>query len=384
VGTSGSATSASALGLSGGTRAAAIPDPSLNNLTAFQVTIPAKWDFQGVLYQAGTCVPIPAGVFRSSSPDGLSYAEAMPSLGWVYFSGPTPAQAPKDCIPVKGPMTAQQFLQYLAASMKLTYGSDVAVPADVNAAAQNQLATSDAKVAGQYAAAHMTPPKNTRELARANVSYQNGTFAMAGQLRVQVDCSQTQQPALGNIPAVAYNRCTTTTTYYTAPQNELTAALAAWDAPGMGEQAQNAWSQAWIQRNAQQTQQAIAQMNRQAQQAMAAQAQQFQHNMAVQSAMHQQFLATMQAGTDASMARANASMNAQSTAASDMVDYALDQQTVLDPNTGQISNVPSAGAYTWVNGNTNYQTNDANANPNGVMQGTWTKQVVVHGNGTPY
>jgi hypothetical protein len=106
--------------------------------------------------------------------------------------------------------------------------------------------------------------------------------------------------------------------------------------------------------------------------------------MAVQSAMHQQFLATMQAGTDASMARANASMNAQSTAASDMVDYALDQQTVLDPNTGQISNVPSAGAYTWVNGNTNYQTNDANANPNGVMQGTWTKQVVVHGNGTPY
>jgi hypothetical protein len=337
-----------------------------------------------VLYQAGTCVPIPAGVFRSSSPDGLSYAEAMPSLGWVYFSGPTPAQAPKDCIPVKGPMTAQQFLKYLAASMNLTYGSDVAVPADVNAAAQNQLATSDAKVAGQYAAAHMTPPKNMRELARANVSYQNGTFAMAGQLRVQVDCSQTQQPALGSIPAVAYNRCTTTTTYCTAPQNELTAALAAWDAPGMGEQAQNAWSQAWIQRNAQQTQQAIAQMNRQAQQAMAAQAQQFQHNMAVQSAMHQQFLATMQAGTDASMARANASMNAQSTAASDMVDYALDQQTVLDPNTGQISNVPSAGAYTWVNGNTNYQTNDANANPNGVMQGTWTKQVVVHGNGTPY
>jgi hypothetical protein len=34
-------------------------------------------------------------------------------------------------------------------------------------------------------------------------------------------------------------------------------------------------------------------------------------------------------------------------------------------------------------GNTSYQTNDANANPNGVMAGTWTKQQVVHGNGTP-
>ena len=86
------------------------------------------------------------------------------------------------------------------------------------------------------------------------------------------------------------------------------------------------------------------------------------------------------------MARAQQSMNAQSTSASDWVDYALDQQTVADPNTGQLSKVSNASSYTWVDssGKTSYQTNDVNANPNGVLQGTWTKQQVVHGNGTPY
>jgi hypothetical protein len=107
--------------------------------------------------------------------------------------------------------------------------------------------------------------------------------------------------------------------------------------------------------------------------------------MAAQAQMHQQFLAQMQASTNASMANANASMNARSTVASDWVNYALDQQTVLDPSTGQVSNVSSAYSYTWVDstGKTSYQTNDVNANPNGVLQGAWTKQQVVHGNGTP-
>ena len=95
-------------------------------------------------------------------------------------------------------------------------------------------------------------------------------------------------------------------------------------------------------------------------------------------------MANMQRGTDISMARAEASMNAQSRAASDWVDYALNQQTVLNPGTGQLSKVSSAYTYTWVDstGHYRYQTNDPNANPNGTMQGTWTKQVVVHGDGS--
>jgi hypothetical protein len=93
----------------------------------------------------------------------------------------------------------------------------------------------------------------------------------------------------------------------------------------------------------------------------------------------------MQRGTDMSMARTQQSMDARSTATSDWVDYALDQRTVMDPSTGQVSKVSSAYSYTWVDstGKTSYQTNDPNANPNGVLQGSWTKQQVVHGDGTP-
>ena len=85
-----------------------------------------------------------------------------------------------------------------------------------------------------------------------------------------------------------------------------------------------------------------------------------------------------------SMARTQDSMNRRSTATSDWVDYALDRQTVVDPNTGQMNKVSSSYNQTWVDttGKTSYQTNDVNANPNGVLPGTWTKQTVTHGDGT--
>jgi predicted double-glycine peptidase len=87
-----------------------------------------------------------------------------------------------------------------------------------------------------------------------------------------------------------------------------------------------------------------------------------------------------------SMARTQANMNARSTSTSDWVDYALDQKTVADPNTGQVSKVSNSYTHTWVDstGTVSYQTNDPNANPNGVLQGNWTEQQQVHGNGTPY
>ena len=34
------------------------------------------------------------------------------------------------------------------------------------------------------------------------------------------------------------------------------------------------------------------------------------------------------------------------------------------------------------NGHTSFQTNDVNADPNGTLQGTWTRQQVVHCDGS--
>jgi hypothetical protein len=377
-----------------GTRVENINDPSLN-MTAVAVTVPASWHFKGTLMQGSNCIPTPFAVFRVTSPDGLSAMEAEPTLGWQWGTGPVATQAQKaqsDCLPLKSALGAQQYLKYLAATMGVQYISDEPEPAAENATAQAGLQSAEASVAGKYAAAHLTPPKTTRELARALVSFQNGTFAMKGELRVFVDCTQTNYPGMKSIlrgipdrPSSTVNHCAASTRYYTAPAAQLASVLSLWDTPGMGGAGQMPWEQAWVERNQQQANQAMAQIRANTNAAMAASHAQFEQSMAVQNQMHQQFMATMQRGTDMSMANANASMNARSTATSDWVNYALDQQTVADPNTGQLSNVSSSYGNTWVDssGKTSYQTNDVNANPNGVLPGTWTKQTVVHGNGTP-
>ena len=138
----------------------------------------------------------------------------------------------------------------------------------------------------------------------------------------------------------------------------------------MGAHSDSNWQNAFVQRAIHQS--------------AAAQQQNFERTMVVQQRMHEQFLDTMQRGTDMSMARAQANMDARSTAASDWVDYALDQRTVMDPNTGQVNKVSSAYSYTWVDstGRNSYQTNNPSANPNGTLQGTWTQQRVVHGDGS--
>jgi hypothetical protein len=385
---------------SSGTRVEAIKDPTLNNMNAFDVTVPVKWHFQGTLYQGGNCTPVPDEVFRVTSPDGLSYVERMPALSWRWGTGPMAAHMPQsDCLPVNGPMSAEQFLKYVAGTLHVDYVSSDAVPAAENAKAQTALQNAQAAVAGKYAASGMQPPKSTRELARAMVSYKNGTFAMKGRLNVTIDCMETVYAGMktlgpwggpGHPPQMVtgasstIEKCTGAVTYFTAPEAQFTAMLRQWDADGMGGRAEDAWQQAWIQRNTQQTNNAISAMNSAAAAARQASAQQFAQGQAVRQQMHEQFLAMMQRGTDMSMAQTQASMNARTTAASDWVDYALDQRTVADPNTGQLTKVSNQAATAWGNGAGQvYQSRDPNANPNGILPGNWTQQSIVHGNGVP-
>ncbi|MGA3019558.1 MAG: hypothetical protein ABSF62_20735, partial [Bryobacteraceae bacterium] len=169
--------SAAAAQAAGGTRVEYITDPTLNDMKAIAVKVPAKWHFQGVLYQGGKCASMPFGVFRATSPDGLSFVERMPELGWTWAEGPYSQFLPKDCLPLTGPMKAQDFLKFMAATMKVQYVADDPVPAEQRAAVQKVWDDSDASMVSQYAQMHMQPPKNTAELAQAFVSFQNGTFA---------------------------------------------------------------------------------------------------------------------------------------------------------------------------------------------------------------
>jgi hypothetical protein len=377
-----------------GTQKAYITDPTLNGMNAVEVTVPGNWHFQGVLYQGGNCVSIPSPVFRTTSPDGLSFVERLPPLGWFWGTGPFVQYMPKsDCLPMKGPMSAQEFTKYLAATMKLDYVADDPMPAEVVARVQKNQDDADAAYAPKYAAMNQKHPKNTVELARAVVSSKNGTFTMKGRLTVTVNCTETYQPGMKSIlrgmpdrePSTV-DKCTANVNYAAAPENQYAALVKSWDTNQMGAKLLDAWQQAWIQRNNEQSQRMINNMIQQSNAQMAARQQQFNHDQAVRQEMHEQFMQTMQRGTDMSMARTQANMNARSTATSDWVDYALDRQTVVDPGTGQVSKVSSSYTHTWVDetGKTSYQTNDVNANPNGVLPGTWTQQTKTHGDGSSY
>ena len=380
----------------GGTRDEQVTDPTLNNMVAYSVTIPAKWHFQGAQFQGGKCTTFPFRVWRATSPDGLSFMERMPMLGWAWGTGPMAEHKPEGCLPLQGPMSAQDFLKHAATMLQVEYVADEPVPAEQNASVQKAQRNADASVAGRYASMGAQPPKNTVELAAATARYRNGTFNMKGLLKVEVNCRETSYPGAKGLstyapghpvtvvtgPPSTMGQCTAGLNYFAAPESRFAEVMRQWQAPGMMGHSNDAWEQAWYQRAERKVQQMTADMNRVAAEQRQAQQQEFNHEQAVRQQMHEQFLATMQAGTNKSMLRTQESMNARSTAASDWVDYALDRRTVMDPGNGQITKVSSSYSYTWMDSTGQaYQTNDVNANPNGALSGNWTKQQVVHGDG---
>ena len=335
----------------GGTRIEYLKDPTLNNMNAVPVTIPANWRFQGALFQGGKCTPEPYSVYRATSPDGKSFSERMPVLGWVWGTGPMIGFTPKDgCLPLKGPMSAQDFLKYLAATMNVTYVSDEQVSAEDTARIQKELRDLEA--------AETNPPKQTRDLASASVRYTNGTTAMKGLLNVVIRCTETVTPGMQSLsiqppvhvitgPSSTVDQCAAYPTYTTGPESQYAGLVREWDVQGMGSGlGTQAWQAAWTQREIAGVQQMSRAMTAASMAQMQARQQQFDRSMVVQQQMHEQFLSTMARGTASSMANAQASTNARTTAASDWVDYALDRQTVMSTNTGQtykITNQVKAG-----------------------------------------
>jgi len=132
------------------------------------------------------------------------------------------------------------------------------------------------------------------------------------------------------------DKCTASVQYYTAPSGQIEAVVRQWDAPGMGTKPIDAWVQAWIQRNNEQSQRAIAEMNERSRQQMEINHEQFEHSMAVQQQVHEQFMQGMQQNFDHYQQGVAANMAARDASTSDWVDFALDRQTVLNTNTGQV------------------------------------------------
>ena len=365
-----------------GMRKEVIADPVLG-MTAFEVMVPSKWHFAGRLLQGSTCSPVPFPVFRTTSPDGLSVLERLPAMSWSWGNGP--GVGAKDCLPLHREMSAKEFAKYVAGMLKADYVSDDPYPASVVDATNKAFEDAKAANAARYQAAGMNPPTEHTDMDRVVVQFKNGTFTMKGLIAVSIYCAGNRSRQIGNLPVMETHNCTANVRYVHAPEAKYAEMVAMLQSAGAAQKAD--WTKAWNDENNRQAQaniRGIQERGAQDQARMQASHEQFMQSQASRQRTHEAFMASMQRGTDMSMNRAREGMNARSTATSNVVDYALDQQTVRDPNSGQVNKVSSSYSYTWVDttGRTSYQTNDPNANPNGSLQGNWTRQQVVNGDGS--
>jgi hypothetical protein len=370
----GAATYVSASPLPNQFTTATITDPSLNNIPSATLTIPAGWKLQGIT-MISACTFSPWPVFRAYSPDALMQMRIEPVIGWQWHPN-VRATFNAGCANLSGAVSAAALLQYYLGSIQ--GGVHVEGPMTVTSA-YSQWAQAQAAQKNQiYSNA---PPamrnNNTADTAALRIEVVNGSFVVEERLRTVVECSvSTNASSPGGT-------CWARVDVLSAPEGRLDALVQLVDNNNLPHGVNSPqWTQAALLRQQRQGQQAMANLTAQEQQESQMIYQQFQQIMQRSAAEHQAFMQQQESQFESAMNNANASMNAQSTAASDWVDYSLDQETVMNPD-GSTTKVSSGFSQTWTNGSQWYQTDIPNSNPNGVLQGNWSPTTQVHGNGTP-
>ena len=242
---------------------AMIKDPSMHGIKAIEVTYPAGWHFKGDLYLAGVrgpymefkvqnCGSAPTGVFRATSPDGLSFVEQWPVAAWGWASGVSGDwYSGKSCFPLHGPVKAQQYLKYIAAMLRVEYLANEPADAAEKAKLEKIAQDSNAQNAATKPGGKLPTMQWTVEMAEAMVGFSNGTFKMKGRLTAELACSATTYPEgldfsgkKGPKTAAVIDRCVARVVYLAAPEDQLAGLIAQWDRPGMGPRRLDEWEQA--------------------------------------------------------------------------------------------------------------------------------------------
>lgn len=375
-GKAGAATYVSGPPLSNQLTTAKITDPSLNNIVSATLTIPAGWKLQGIT-MISPCTFSPWPVFRAYSPDGLMQMRIEPVFGWRWRPN-VKGMDNSGCANITSPISAAQFLQHYLGTLQggVHVVGAMAISPQYQQWAQGYAANAN-QVQSRVAAAMQS--NNTADTAALRIQTVNGSFVVEERLRTVVECS-----VINNTSTALYGgTCWARVDVLTAPLGKLDALVQLVDSNNLPHGVNSAqWTQAALQRQQQQNAQAMAALTAQERQESQMIYQQFQQIMQRSQAEHQAFMQQQESQFESAMNNANASMNARSTAASDWVDYSLDQQTVMTQD-GSLAKVSSAYSQTWTNGTQWYQTNDPNSNPNGVLSGNWTQTTQVHGNGAP-
>ena len=348
-----------------------IIDPAYG-IKAFTITIPAGWKFQGTVFPGADCFPPSYPVFRAYSPDGLTEIRLLPTFNWT-FRPNLRMKAPNGCLDFGHPLTAAEFLKHYQ-EMIAKDGMHVVGTMPIAPSYQRRVdgvARNMGKIGPGIQA--------TADAAAVRIETHNGSFVIEQRLRAYVECRVNKETG-----PYAGGGCSAHVDVLRAPKGKLDALAEFVDHDDLVRTpAEDQWNQRVQQTIAQRTQRKIDEITAQEKAGNAMLRQQHEQFMATMKSNHEAFMALQESSFQSSMKNANNAMNARTTAASDWVDYALDQQTVT--GSGGTVKVSSSYSNTWSNGQGEwYQTNDPNADPNGVFRGNWTPQTKTHGNGQPY
>jgi hypothetical protein len=356
-----------------------INDPAFNGMPAIDLAVPTGWKIEGTIIMP-PCSYVPFPAYREYSPDGLLEFRVNPTFGWKGARDPRFLKN-DGCLPFSQTMSAAEFLQKDVELIK--GGVHVVGPTPVD-----QTFADHAQAMARTANPNSNNPMNgrtTADTAALRIETMNGSFVIEQRLRAQVQCTVRDNPQLNVSMQGIY--CWARVDATRAPKGKLDALVAFVDGHNIiKNQPRDQWQQALLERMNQQNSEMMAELTRLQHQWSSMLKKQHDDFMETSRRNHEAFMQQQESSFQSSMRAANDSMNARSTNTSDWVDYALDRQTVAGPD--GIAKVSNQDTHVWSTtiGNQTYWygSSDANANPNGVLQGNWTEDTKVHGNGQPY
>lgn len=171
---------------------ATITDPSLKNIVAATLTIPAGWQLQGVM-TISPCTFLPWPVYTASSPDALMQMSSEPVIGWQWHPN-VKGTFNTGCANISGQISGAAFLQYYLGSIQ----GDVHVegPMAVSPAYQ-QWAQGFAANLNQNASNAPPAVRNTytSDTAALRIQVVNGSSVAEERLRTVVECTMSTNPS---------------------------------------------------------------------------------------------------------------------------------------------------------------------------------------------
>jgi hypothetical protein len=352
---------------------ATITDPAFGNMKALTVAIPSGWQFQGTVVRGPDCFPNSFPTFRAYSRDGLTEIRLLPAFNWSFH----PAIRMKTiagCLPFERTMSAAEFLNHFVEL--IPGGVHVVGPMSIAQPYRERVEN----VATSLNANNRTPGFHaTVDTAALRVETINGSFVIEQRLRVWLGCRENSQAGV-----FSGGGCDAHVDILRAPKGKLDALVALVDAHDLTKPTGDPqWKEAVMQRQTRENADRMRKLTDDENRQIAMIHEQGEQIQKTMNRNHEAFMDQQESQFQSAMKGAGDAMNARTTAASDWVDYSLDQQTVN--GSGGLAKVSSSYSQTWSNGqNQWFQTNNPNSDPNGTLNGNWTRDTKVHGNGQAY